>query len=86
MLQLIIQNKHSDIVRYLLTLQRNRVEAMQSELSIKASAQDIRDPAKDFHLLRGFAFIANQNLQEETATKHHVLYLPSGSAWENRKT
>ena len=27
-------------------------------MSIKASAQDIRDPAKDFPLLRGFAFIA----------------------------
>jgi hypothetical protein len=55
---LIIQNENSDILRYLLSLQRNRVKAMQSELSIKASAQDIRDPAKDLHLLRGFAFIA----------------------------
>jgi len=31
---------------------------MQSKHRVsKAPAQDIRDPAKDFHLLRGFAFI-----------------------------
>ena len=55
---LIIQNENSDILRYLLSLQRNRREAMQSNLEYHGFGLRYRDPAKDFPLLRGFAFIA----------------------------
>ena len=51
---LIIQNENSDILRYLLSLQRNRVKAMQSEIEYQGFGTRYRERKR----LPAFAVLA----------------------------